>query len=177
MLPASRQKPLKAPKETMNVIWLSLVLKLKRVTRSVPRTIISMPNIFSDRCAQPERKQLPSLTGTLEATDHDSLARIAQVLQRDFRSTANQLRQEGKVVRDKSQSCVDAAYTLDRLATTVKDVDPNLLLAYHELVTENPDRVRHAELLRQVAFTGKIKTASEYLSAYISDRTGGGRVA
>ena len=84
-----------------------------------------------------------------------SLARIAQVLQRDFRSTANQLRQEGQVVRGKSQSCVDAAYTLDRLATTVKDVDPNLLLAYHELVAENPDRVRHAELLRQVAFTGK----------------------
>jgi len=34
-----------------------------------------------------------------------SLARITQVLQGDFRSTANQLRQ-GKVVRDKSQSCV-----------------------------------------------------------------------
>jgi hypothetical protein len=49
----------------MNVIWLSLVLKLKRVTRSVPRTIISMPNIFSDRCAQPE---LPNLTGTLAVT-------------------------------------------------------------------------------------------------------------
>jgi len=63
------------------------------------------------------------------------------------------------------------------LAATVKDVDPNLLLAYHELVAENPDRVRHAELLRHVAFTGKIKTATEYLSAYISDRTGGGRVA
>jgi hypothetical protein len=102
-----------------------------------------------------------------------SLARIAGDLQRDFRSTANQLRQEGKVVRDKAQSCVDAANALDRLAATVKDVDPNLLLAYHELVAENPDRVRHAELLRYVAFTGKIKTASEYLSAYISDRTGG----
>ena len=104
-----------------------------------------------------------------------SLARIAEVLQRVFRSTANQLRQEGKVVR--SQSSVDAANTLDRLAATVKDVDPSLLLAYHELVAENPDRVRHAELLRHVAFTGKIKTASEYLSAYISDRTGGDRVA
>jgi hypothetical protein len=34
-----------------------------------------------------------------------------------------------------------------------------------------------ASLLRHVAFTGKIKTASEYLSAYISDRTGGDRVA
>ena len=105
-----------------------------------------------------------------------SLVRIAEVLQRDVRSTANQLRQEGKVVRDKSQSCVDAANALDRIAATVKDVDANLLLAYHELVAENLDRVRHAELLRHVAFTGKIKTASEYLSAYISDRTGGGRV-
>jgi len=102
-----------------------------------------------------------------------SLARITQVLQGDFRSTANQLRQEGKVVRGKSQSSVDAANTLDRLAATVKDVDPNLLLTYHELVAENSNRVRHAELLRHVAFTGKIKTASEYLSAYISDRTGG----
>ena len=105
-----------------------------------------------------------------------SLVRIAEVLQRDFRSTANQLRQERKVVRVKSQSSVDAN-TLDRLAATVKDADPSLLLAYHELVVENPDRVRHAELLRHVAFTGKIKTASEYLSAYISDRTGGDRVA
>jgi hypothetical protein len=96
-----------------------------------------------------------------------SLARIAGVLQRDFRSTANQLRQKGKVVRDKAESCVDAANALDRLAAT------DLLLAYHELVAENPDRVRHAELLRHVAFTGKIRAASEYLSTYISDRTGG----
>jgi hypothetical protein len=102
-----------------------------------------------------------------------SLARIAATLQRDFRSTAEQLRQEGRVVRVTSQSCVDAADTLDRLAATVRDVDPNLLLAYHELVAENPDRVRHTELLRHVAFAGKITTASEYLSAYISDRTGG----
>ena len=61
-----------------------------------------------------------------------SLARIAQVLQRDFRSTANQLRQEGKVVRDKSQSCVDAAYTLDRLAATVSlDLSPKALERHH----------------------------------------------
>jgi len=104
-----------------------------------------------------------------------SLARIADALQRDFSSTANQLRQEGKLVRGRSQRCADAANTLDRLAATVKHVDPNLLLAYHELIIESPDRARHAELLRQVAFLGKIKTASEYVSVYISDRTGGGR--
>jgi len=48
-----------------------------------------------------------------------SLARIAEALQRDFRSAANQLRQEGKVVRVKPQSSVDAANTLDLLAATV----------------------------------------------------------
>jgi hypothetical protein len=106
-----------------------------------------------------------------------SLARIAETLQRDFSSTANQLRQESKFVKARAQGCANAATMLDRLAATVKDVDPNLLLAYHELIAESPDRVRHAELLRQVAFLGKIKTASEYVSAYISDRTGGGREA
>ena len=86
MLPASRQKPLKAPKETMNVIWLSLVLKLKRVTRSVPRTIISMPNIFSDRCAQPE---LPNLTGTVAVIkDTDFLKSYSRAAAREKREDA-----------------------------------------------------------------------------------------
>jgi hypothetical protein len=60
-----------------------------------------------------------------------SFATIAEALQRDFRSTAKQLRQEGKVASVKSQSSVDGANTLDRLAATVKDVDPSLLLTYH----------------------------------------------
>ena len=86
MLPASRQKPPKAPKETMNVIWLSLVLKLKRVTRSVPRTIISMPNIFSDRCAQPE---LPNLTDTVEVIkDTDFLKSYSRAAAREKREDA-----------------------------------------------------------------------------------------
>jgi len=103
-----------------------------------------------------------------------SLARIAEVLQHDFTSAAKQIRQEGSRLRPESKRCLDAANELDRLAATVKDVDPNLLLAYHELIVENPDRDRHAELLRRVAFDGTIKTASGYVSAYISDRTGGG---
>jgi hypothetical protein len=103
-----------------------------------------------------------------------SLARIAEVLQHDFTSAAKQLRQEGNRLRPESKRYLDAANELDRLAATVKDVDPNLLVAYHELIVENPDRDRHAELLRQAAFRRTIKTASEYVSAYISDRTGGG---
>ena len=101
-----------------------------------------------------------------------SLARIAEILQHDYKSTANQLRQASKRLRDQSQRYLDAAEALDRLAATVNDVHPNLLIAYHELIVGTPDRDRHAELLRRVAFEGAIKTASGYVSAYISDRTG-----
>ena len=70
----------------MNVIWLSLVLKLKRVTRSVPRTIISMPNIFLDRCAQAE---LPHLTGTLAVIkDTDFLKSYSRAAAREKREDA-----------------------------------------------------------------------------------------
>jgi hypothetical protein len=103
-----------------------------------------------------------------------SLARIAELLQRDFRSAANQLRQTSRRLRTTSQHYLDAADILDQWAATVNDVHPNLLIAYHELIVGAPDRDRHAELLRQVAFKGTTKTAGEYVSAYISDRTGGG---
>lgn len=103
-----------------------------------------------------------------------SVARIAEVLQRDFASAANQLRQAGRRLRATSQHYLDAADILDQWATTVKDVPANLLITYHELVVETPDRDRHAELLRQIAFKGTVRTASGYVSAYISDRTGGG---
>lgn len=103
-----------------------------------------------------------------------SVARIAEILQRDFMSAANQLRQTAKRMKTTSQHYLDAANILDQWAATVKDVDPNLLVAYHELIAGTPDRDRHAELLRQIAFRGTVKTAREYISAYISDRTGGG---
>jgi hypothetical protein len=105
-----------------------------------------------------------------------SLARIAKALQRDFSSTANQLRQEGKVVGGKPQSCVDAANTLDRLAATVKDVvqiccSPTTNSLRKILIVSDTANCFGRSRSRE-----KSKTASEYLSAYISDRTGGGRV-
>jgi hypothetical protein len=103
-----------------------------------------------------------------------SIARIAESLQRDFRSAANQLRQTSRRLRSTSQHYLDAADILDRWAATVNDVPPNLLITYHELNIGAADRERHAELLRQVAFKGTVKTATEYISVYISDRTGGG---
>jgi len=104
-----------------------------------------------------------------------SVARIAEMLQRDFRSAANHLRQASRRLRSPSRHYLDAADILDQWAATVNDVHPNLLITYHELIVGTPDRDRHAELLRQLAFKGTVKTASEYVSAYISDRTGGTR--
>jgi hypothetical protein len=103
-----------------------------------------------------------------------SVARIADALQRDFRTASSQLRQTGKRFRTTSQHYVAAADLLDRWAASVSGVRPELLVVYHELMTETADRDRHAELLRQLAFKGAAKTASEYVCAYISDRTGGG---
>jgi hypothetical protein len=103
-----------------------------------------------------------------------SVARIADALQRDFRTAASQLRQTGKRFRTTSQHYLTAADLLDSWAASVGDVRPELLVIYHELMTETADRDRHAELLRQLAFKGAAKTASEYVCAYISDRTGGG---
>jgi hypothetical protein len=103
-----------------------------------------------------------------------SVARIAEALQRDFRTAANQLRETGKRLRTSSRHYLDAANILDQWAATVNDIRPDLLITYHELMVGPADRERHAELLRQIAFKGTAKTATEYVSAYISDRTGGG---
>jgi hypothetical protein len=103
-----------------------------------------------------------------------SVARIADALQRDFRTAASQLRQTGKRFRTTSQHYLAAADLLDRWAASVGAVRPELLVIYHELMAETADRDRHGELLRQLAFKGSATTASEYVCAYIADRTGGG---
>jgi hypothetical protein len=103
-----------------------------------------------------------------------SVARIAESLQRDFRTAANQLRQTGRRLRTTSRHYLDAADILDQWAATVNDIRPDLLITYHELMAGTADRERHAELLRQIAFKGTATTANEYVRAYISDRTGGG---
>jgi hypothetical protein len=102
-----------------------------------------------------------------------SVARIADALQRDFRTAASQLRQTGKRFRTTSQHYLTAADLLDRWAESVGGVRPELLVICHELMTDTADRDRHAELLRQLAFKGAAQTASEYVCAYIADRTGG----
>jgi len=95
-----------------------------------------------------------------------SVARIAEVLQRDFRTAANQLRQTGRRLRTTSRHYLERRGHLDQWAATVNDIRPDLLITYHELMAETADRERHAELLRQIAFKGTAKTASEYVRAH-----------
>jgi|SRR5689334_19519406 hypothetical protein len=103
-----------------------------------------------------------------------SVAKIAEALERDFRSAANQLRETSRRLRTTSRRYLDAADVLDQWAATVSNIRPDLLITYHELIVGTSDLDRHAELLRQIAFKGTVKTAGEYVCAYISDRTGGG---
>lgn len=103
-----------------------------------------------------------------------SVARIADMLQRDCRTLATQLRDTGRRFKSTSQHYLEAADLLDRWAASVSDVRAELLVIYHELMAETADRDRHAELMRQLAFKGSAQTAGEYVRAYISDRTGGG---
>jgi len=102
-----------------------------------------------------------------------SVARIADALKGDFTTAAGQLRQTGRRFKTSSQHYLAAADLLDCWAASVSEVRPELLVVYHELMSEAADHDRHVELLRQIAFKGTAKTATDYVRAYISDRTGG----
>jgi len=104
-----------------------------------------------------------------------SVGRIAHALQGDFRTAAGQLRQTGRRFKTSSRHYLAAADLLEHWAASVGEVRPELLVVYHELMSEAADHERHAELLRQIAFKGTAKTATDYVRAYISDRTGGQR--
>ena len=104
-----------------------------------------------------------------------SVARIADTLRGDFRTAAGQLRQTGRKFKTNSQPYHTAADLLERWAASVGEVRPEVLVVYHELMSEADDHERHADLLRQIAFKGTAKTATDYVRAYISDRTGGAR--
>src|SRR5260370_17747509 len=101
-----------------------------------------------------------------------SVARIAEVLQRDFRTAANQLRQTGRRLRMTTRHYLDAADFLDQWAATVNDIRPDLLITYHELMAETPDHERHDKFLRQIAFKGTANTPSQCFLAHTRHRRG-----
>ena len=64
---------------------------------------------------------------------------------------------------------------LDRLAKTIKDVDPTLLDAYGSLWDDDvQDSEQHSEMLRLIGFQSFPHTAEDFLKEYITKRTGGG---
>lgn len=65
---------------------------------------------------------------------------------------------------------VEAAEILDRLARTVKQVDPTILAAYAELLNDLKDSEQKSELLREIGFHWWPQTATEFVSRFISER-------
>ena len=67
---------------------------------------------------------------------------------------------------------IEAAELLDRLAATVRQTDPAVLEAYRELFEDVYDSERHGDLLRSIGFHWWPKTATEFVSRFISEETG-----
>src|SRR5260370_7581510 len=92
-----------------------------------------------------------------------SVARIAEVLQRDFRTAANQLRQTGRRLRMTSRHYLDAADLLDQWAATVNDIRPNLLTPSTKPMWGTPDPKRPDELRTQIPFNATPKPPTNSL--------------
>jgi hypothetical protein len=89
-----------------------------------------------------------------------------------FQSTAEWRRQKA-VERPEDTRNATAAEILDHLAATTKDVVPEILEAYVELFEDLPDTERHEDLLREVGFHWEPESASEFVSRFIKEATGG----
>ena len=81
-------------------------------------------------------------------------------------------RKSGQTPRDSRN--IEAAKLLDRLAKTIKDVDPTLLDTYGALWDDEvQDLEQHSEMLRLIGFHFFPQTAEEFVKQYIADRPGG----
>jgi hypothetical protein len=100
------------------------------------------------------------------------IAEIAEDLRLDFANTAHWRREKAAEHPEDSRN-IEAAELLDRLAKTVKDIDPNFLDAYGALWDDVMDAEQHSETLRQIGIQSFPQTAEEFVKAYIANRTGG----
>jgi hypothetical protein len=98
----------------------------------------------------------------------------AKLLRNDFLGTAN-WRREKAVEYPADRRDREAAEILDRLASTVDQVEPGLLEVYAELFEdcEGDEVERHGELLDEVGFDWDPKTATEFVQRFIAEMTGG----
>ena len=101
------------------------------------------------------------------------IADVAESLRLDFGETARWRREKAAEHAEDSRN-VEAAELLDRLAKTIKDVDPTLLDAYGSLWDDDvQDLEQHSEMLRLIGFQSFPQTAEEFVREYITKRTGG----
>jgi hypothetical protein len=101
------------------------------------------------------------------------IAEIAESLRLDFGETARWRREKAAEHPEDSRN-IEAAELLDRLAKTIKDVDPTLLDTYGALWDDEvQDSEQHSEMLRLIGFHFFPQTAEEFVKQYIADRPGG----
>jgi hypothetical protein len=99
------------------------------------------------------------------------LAEVVDLLEIELSSTAEWRRAES-IQHPNEPRNVEAAEILDRLAQTVKQVDPAVLASYAELFNDLQDSERKSELLREIGFHWWPLSATEFVSRFISERPG-----
>jgi hypothetical protein len=133
--------------------------------RRIASNIAKLPNLVGKRDESVGlrwRKEMPT-----------DIADVAESLRLDFGETARWRREKAAEHPEDSRN-VEAAELLDRLAKTIKDVDPTLLDAYGSLWDDDvQDSEQHSEMLRLIGFQSFPHTAEEFVKEYITKRTGG----
>ena len=97
---------------------------------------------------------------------------IREALRETFMEQARWRREKAKEYPE-DQRNLAAAQMLERLASTVDNVDDATLDAYGELYDDIRDSEAHAELLRSTGFSTEFASAADFVRQYIADRTGG----
>ncbi|MET0531328.1 MAG: hypothetical protein ABW003_23850 [Microvirga sp.] len=105
------------------------------------------------------------------ATQTKAVADAAASLKSDFLDAASRRRDEA-IKSPLDERHHEAMQLLTALATTVGQVEPNLLAAYAELWEGPVESELLAELLREVGFSFWPGTAAEFVSRFISKSTG-----
>jgi len=102
------------------------------------------------------------------------LAQVVDLLEIELSSTAEWRRARSIQYPDDRRN-IEAAEILDRLARTVKQVDPAKLAAYAALLEDLQASERKSELLHEIGFHWWPQTATEFVSRFISERPGDSR--
>jgi hypothetical protein len=102
------------------------------------------------------------------------LAFQLDLLRTEFLNTADWRRQKAIEHPDDKRN-EEAAQLLERLATTVEQVEAHLIKAFYELREDSREAEEYSEMLRKVGFHWGPKTATEFVRDFIGRTTSGRR--